>query len=111
MFQVESQGAVDVVNLQGPLISDSVEDLEKTLDSNLSGGQPMVVLNLTGVPLLDSAGLDALLDARDRINHLGGTVKLSGLTPLCEEVLRVTRVGSHFECHDGTKSAVGSFIQ
>lgn len=111
MFQVESQGAVDVVNMQGPLTTDTVDDLQETLDSRLSEGQPMVVLNLTGVPLMDSAGLDALLDARDRISHLGGSVKLSGLTPLCEEVLRVTGVGSHFECHGGTKAAVGSFVQ
>ena len=111
MFTVESQGAVDVVRLEGPLVVDNVETLQETLASGLSGGQPMVVLNMGAVPLLDSAGLDALLDARDSITRQGGTIKLAGLTPLCEEVLRVTGVGSNFQCHGETKSAVGSFVQ
>ena len=111
MFAVEAQGAVDVVRLEGPLVQDSVESLQETLDTGLCGGQPLVVLAMGAVPLIDSAGLDALLDARDQVARAGGTIKLAGLTPLCEEVLRVTGVGSYFQCHAETKSAVGSFVQ
>ena len=111
MFSVETQGAVDVVRVEGPLIQESVEGLQTTIESGLSGGQPMVVLSLNAVPLVDSAGLEALLDVRDTIVRQGGTIKLAGITPLCEEVLRVTGVGRHFQCHAETKAAVGSFVQ
>ena len=111
MLSVESQGAVDVVRLNGPLNHENAEDLAETVRSGLTGGQPIVVLNMSDVPLMDSAGLEALMDVRDTVLLKGGTVKLAGLTQLCEEVLRVTGVGSHFDCYPQVKSAVGSFAQ
>ena len=111
MFNVESQGAVDVVHIEGPLTQETVESLHDTIDTGLSGGLPMVVLNMSSVPLLDSSGLEALLDTGEKIARLGGTVKLAALNPLCQEVLRMTEVGSHFQSYSGTKLAVGSFAQ
>ena len=111
MFSVDSQGAVDVVQLEGPLTEETVESLSDSIERGLSGGLPMVVLNMAHVPLLDSAGLEGLLDAREKVALRGGTVKLAGLNPLCQEVLRVTQVGSHFQSFSGTKAAVGSFVQ
>lgn len=111
MFRVETQGAVDVVHVDGPLNVESVEHLHDTLSARLSDGLPMVVLDMAEVPIMDSAGLDALLDAQEQIVHQGGTLKLSGLAPLCQEVLRVTEVGKRFACFAETKSAVGSFVQ
>ena len=83
----------------------------ETVRSGLNGGQPIVVLNMSDVPLMDSAGLEALMDVRDTVLLKGGAVKLAGLTQLCEEVLRVTGVGGHFDCYPQVKSAVGSFAQ
>lgn len=111
MFSVESQGAVDVVQMEGPLTQETVDSLQAAIESGLSGGLPMVVLNMAHVPLLDSAGLEVLLDVSESIAMRGGTVKLAALSPLCHEVLRVTGVGSHFQAFSGTKAAVGSFVQ
>lgn len=111
MFRVETQGAVDVVHVDGPLNVDSVEHLHDTLTARLSDGLPMVVLDMADVPIMDSAGLDSLLDAQEQIALQGGTLKLCNLAPLCQEVLRVTEVGNCFDCFSETKSAVGSFAQ
>ena len=111
MINVESQGAVDVVRLDGALNHENADQLAQVIQSGLSGGQPMVVLDMSDVPLLDSAGLEALLDARDFVLRKGGDLKLASLSQLCQEVLRVTGVGSHFQCHPVAKSAVGSFVQ
>jgi anti-sigma B factor antagonist len=111
MFSVKLQGAVDVVQMGGPLNHENAEQLVETVQSGLAEGQPMVVLDMSDVTLLDSAGLDALLDSRDVVLLKGGTVKLAAITQLCTEVLRVTEVGSHFESYKEVKTAVGSFVQ
>ena len=111
MYRVESQGAVNIVHLEGPLTQDSIESLNDSIEAGLSGGLPMVVLNMAQVPILDSAGLEALLDASDSVTTRGGSVKLSGLNLLCQEVLRVTEVGNHFQTYASSKAAVGSFVQ
>ena len=70
----------------------------------------MVVLDMSDVPLMDSAGLDALLDISDAVLLKGGAVKLAALTQLCADVLRVTGVAGHFETYKEVKIAVGSFV-
>jgi len=111
MLSVEPQGAVDVVRLNGPLNHESAEQLVETVQSGLADGQPMVVLDMSNVTLMDSAGLDALMDVHDTALLKGGVVKLAALNPLCSDVLRVTGVGGHFETFREVKIAVGSFVQ
>ncbi len=111
MFSVETQGAVNVVQLVGPLNHENADTLTETIADGLTKGQPMVVLDMSDVPLLDSAGLDSLLDVRDSVHQQGGDLKLAALSQLCEDVLRVTGVNEHFDSHKEVKSAVRSFIQ
>ncbi len=111
MLAVEPQGAVEVLHLSGPLNHENTDQLLETIQTGLSDGQPMVVLDMSDVPLLDSAGLDALLDVHDCVLLKGGRIKLAGLNQLCSDVLRVTGVGGHFEIYKDVKLAVGSFVQ
>ena len=111
MFSVESQGAVDVIKPLAPLDQENVEEFAETLTAGLSTGQPMVVLDMSDVPLIDSAGLESLLDFRDALHDRGGTMKLATISQLCQEILRATRIDQQFDTYDEVKMAVGSFVQ
>ena len=111
MFHVESQGAVDVVKPMGPLNHENVSDFLETIETRLSKGLPMVVLDMGEVALIDSAALDSLLDVQESLQMRGGTMKLAAVPQLCKEVLRITGVDKRFESHFDTKTAVGSFVQ
>ena len=111
MFSVESQGAVDVVSAEGPLNQENAPELIETIEQGLSSGQPMVVLNMQEVPLLDSAGLEALVETQQSAQLRGGRIKLAALTKLCQEILRITQVDEMVEAYPDVKSAVGSFIK
>ncbi len=111
MLNVKPQGAVDVVQLSGPLNHENADRLVETVQSGLAEGQPMVVLDMSDVPLMDSAGLEALMDVHDAVLLKGGAVKLAAPTQLCAEVLHVTGVAGHFETYKEVKLAVGSFVQ
>jgi anti-anti-sigma factor len=111
MFAIKSQGAVEVIVPNVPLKNEYVPELLETVQHCLPDGLPMLVLNLHDVPLLDSAGLESLLDVRDLVQQRGGAVKLAALTPLAQDILRVSGVARQFEIFADEKAAVRSFVQ
>ncbi len=111
MFARTKQGAVDVVYGDDPLNEDNAPRVQRLLDECGGHGQPRVVLDLDRVPLIDSTGLEMLLDVQEGFQRRGGTLKLAVRSPLCREILSVTGVGRHFEMFPEAASAVGSFVQ
>ena len=111
MFPVEKQGAVSVVRPQVPIAGDMCQAFANAALTGLGTGRPMLVVDFHGVPLVDSAGLETLVELRERLEARGGAVKLAAVNSLCSDILRVTGVGDRFEQHHQVKSAVGSFAE
>jgi len=111
MFTYSRVGAVDIISGGDPINHPNVKQLSSILETCLLNGQPRVVFDLEKVSLIDSAGLELLLDFQDRCIQRGGVMKLATPTPLCRDILTVTDVGARFEVHQDTLSAVGSFAQ
>jgi anti-anti-sigma factor len=111
MFERTKQGAVDVVGGDDPLSADFVPRVRQLLEECCGRGQPRAVLDLENVPLVDSAGLEMLLDLQEDYQRRGGALKLAVRNTLCREILSVTGVGAHFEIFSEAASAVGSFVQ
>jgi len=111
MFERVTQGAVDVIQGTAPLNAEQVEQLNDLFHQCLSNGQPSVVLNLDKVSLIDSAGLELLLDVQDDCRRHGGAVKIAAPNALCREILEVTGVDRAFEVFPEPLAAVGSFAR
>jgi anti-anti-sigma factor len=111
MFERVTQGAVDLIRGDEPVNAEHVEELAKLLEESAGRGQPFAVLDMERVPLVDSAGLELLLDYREKFQQLGGALKLSTPNPLCEDILSITGVGASFEIFRESLSAVGSFVR
>ena len=109
MFPVEKQGAVCVLRPQAPLAAEHCAMFVDSALAGLGAGKPMLVVDLHGVPLIDSSGLESLVELRERIESRGGAMKLAAVNALCHDILRVTGVGDKFEQHPLVKHAVGSF--
>ncbi len=111
MFALERQGAVNVIHPHGPIDQKCCEEFKRLVTQSLGTGRPMVVVDFHDVPLIDSSGLEALLDVRDSLERKGGALKLSSINPLCADILRVTCVGPQFEHYPQARAAVGSFAE
>jgi anti-anti-sigma factor len=111
MFTYKHQGAVDVINGGDRISGDHVADLSNVLQSRLESGQTQLVLDLHGIALIDSAGLELLLDFQEKCQRMGGALKLANAGALCREVLKATGVGSRFEIFRDSGGAVRSFVQ
>lgn len=109
MFEKTLQGAIQVVRCNAPINVDSVEKFDETFADLLRHGQPMIVFDMSGVPLIDGAGLEALLSMQEQFCRRGGDLKISGLNPLCSDILRITQVEKHFSIFEKLIDALGSF--
>jgi anti-anti-sigma factor len=111
MIEQKCQGAVDVISGGERISGEYVAELAQVLQARLERGQPLIVLDFQGVALIDSAGLELLLDVQEKCQRMGGSLKLAGLNVLCREVLKATGVGARFEIFRDSRGAVRSFVQ
>ena len=111
MFQLKKQGAVDIFSGDESLNEESIQSATETIESCLNQGQPQIVFNLEKIPLIDSKGLEFLLDTQESCIKKGGAFKLASPNTLCQDILKLTKVSDHFELYDNAILAAGSFIQ
>lgn len=111
MFKVSLQGAVHVFSGTAPLNSEHISLAKEACEQCFGKGQPHLVLHLSGIPLIDSEGLELLLDLRDRCMKCGGAVHLSAPNVLCRDILQATGLAGEFAIFDDQAAAVGSFAQ
>lgn len=111
MFESARQGTVGVIRGDSPINVSNLEGFKRVVEPLKESGQPNLVLDLRRIPLVDSIGLEYLLDTFDACRAQGGTLKLMGPTPLVAEILSVTGVSSFFEVFADEVSAVGSFTK
>ena len=111
MFQRERLGTVDVIRGADALTVQHLDQFSELLGECLDGGQPKAVLDLQQVPLIDSAGLERLLETQEQFERLGGVLKLLAPNDLCDEILTATGVREKFQVFADARDAVGSFAQ
>lgn len=111
MFYVNSQGSVVIFAGTAPLTAEHIAAARVTAEECFGNGQPKIVVQLASIPLMDSAGLEFLLDLRDQAVRYGGLVQLAEPKALCRDILQATGVADEFAIFDLLSAAVGSFAQ
>jgi anti-anti-sigma factor len=111
MFEQKHQGAVDVISGGDRITGEHVAELSALLEARVERGQPQIVLDLQSIVVIDSAGLELLLDFQEKCQRMGGALKLANVGSLCREVLKATGVGARFETFRDSGGAVRSFVQ
>lgn len=109
MFERTRQGTVNIVCGSDPIAASTVDELGQLLDECVLNGQPRIVVDLESVPLIDSQGLELLLDTGERCQERGGVMQLAAPNALCQDILRVTGVDQHFRLFEDVTEAVRSF--
>lgn len=75
----------------------------------LKGGRKNIVLNLTGLEYLDSSGIGELVRNYMSVVKKGGAMRVVGLAPRVEEILKVTQLYQVFPEFPDEASARESF--
>ena len=85
------------------------ELLKDKINSLIHQGQKNLLLNLEGVPYIDSAGLGEIVRTYTTVSRQGGALKLVNLTKRITDLLSITKLLTVFETFDLEKDAVASF--
>jgi anti-sigma B factor antagonist len=103
-------GDVTVLDLQGKLtIDEGAAQLRDRVASLVSQGQKKLLLNLAGVPYVDSGGLGELVRCSLIANREKGAVKLVNLTQRIADLLTITKLLTVFDTFDNEDQARASF--
>ncbi|HYE01655.1 MAG TPA: STAS domain-containing protein, partial [Phycisphaerales bacterium] len=80
----------------------------------LAGAMPKsrgrLVLDAAAIPFVDSAGLEALVQAAEELAESGQTLKLCGVGETLREVLDLTELSGLFEYFADVGDATRSFL-
>jgi anti-sigma B factor antagonist len=101
---------VTVLDLKGKMtLGEGDELLKDKINSLLADGKKKLVLNLEGVPYIDSAGLGEIVRTFTTVSRQGGKLKLLNLTKRIEDLLSITKLLTVFETFESEPDAIKSF--
>lgn len=101
---------VTVLDLKGKMtLGEGDELLKDKINSLLANSRKKLILNLEGVPYIDSAGLGEIVRTYTTVSRQGGSLKLLNLTKRIEDLLSITKLLTVFETFDSEDEAIQSF--
>jgi len=100
---------VSLVDVQGRLTSFEARAFRDAIHGLLDQGHSNIILNLTGLQYLDSSGIGELVRNYLSVIKKGGAMKVVGLAPKVEEILKVTQLYQVFPEFPDEASALESF--
>jgi anti-sigma B factor antagonist len=102
---------VTVLDLEGKLtIGDGAELLRDKVASVVFQGNSKLLLNLAGVPYIDSGGLGELVRCSMAAQKANGAVKLIGVSGRVVDLLTITKLITVFDTFDTEQQALASFM-
>jgi len=103
-------GDVTVLDIKGKItLGEGDEQLKDKVNSLMNQGHKKILLNLAGVPYIDSAGLGEIVRTYTTVSRQGGSLKLLNLTKRIQDLLSITKLLTVFETFDTENEAVRSF--
>jgi anti-sigma B factor antagonist len=106
---VEHRDGVVVVRVDGDVDVASTLALRDTLGEAMGDGRTTVLLDLSGVEFLDSAGVGLLVSAHRRAQAASGVFMVAGITPTVARVLELTRTDRVLQVLPSIEEAIQGF--
>ena len=108
-IQIRQADKVTLVDVSGRLTSFEGQAFRDAIQRLLRQGNNNIVLNLKGLDYLDSSGIGELVRNYLAVVKKGGAMKVVGLAPKVEEILKVTQLYQVFPEFPDEESALESF--
>ena len=90
---------VQIVEILGRIDNQTVDELVVLLDEAIAGGQDQLVLDMSGVQYMNSAGLRELVRVYEQVSRTGGMVHIANPSPQIQKLLELVGLDSVFQIH------------
>jgi anti-anti-sigma factor len=92
-------GTVTIL-VDGDVDLSNAAEFEQQATAHIEAGATTILVDLTAVPFIDSAGIHALVHARRTAKEQGRTLRVMRASDMVREVLEITGVWSHLTHSD-----------
>ena len=108
-INVSEMKRVRLFEVAGRVDSVNANEFGAALDEALRDGKRNLVLDLSGVEYMSSAGLREMVRVLKQVRREGGDLRLAALSERVQEVLELAGLDTIFEIYPTQVEAVGSF--
>lgn len=108
-IHVTKQQQVTLVVVNGRVDSLNAGELGLSLSSAIDDGSTQIVLDLSQVAYMSSAGLRELVSAFKKVRRISGDLRLAQPSPRVQEVLEMAGLDTIFQIFPTQLDAVGSY--
>lgn len=108
-LQISRLENVTLVELVGRVDSSNANVLGEALTYEIENGHTNLVLDLSGVDYMSSAGLRELVSGYKKVKRIAGDLRLVQPTPRVQEILEMSGLDTVFQIFPTRMDAVGSY--
>ena len=105
----DTRGNVDILSLGGFMDNQAVSRFIQALDELILNGKTKIVLDISRLVYIPSAGLGALVGRIRDLRRQGGDIKIGGHTSRVYELLKILGFLSAFDVSDTVDAAVHKY--
>ncbi|PLX85036.1 MAG: anti-sigma factor antagonist [Desulfuromonas sp.] len=106
---VEKRNEVTIFTPGQRVDANNSADIEKTIFENVGNGGGKVIIDLSQVDYMSSAGLRVLLVTAKHMTQGGGRLGLCHLNAHVKEIIEVTGFVGIIQCYDSVDQCLASF--
>jgi anti-sigma B factor antagonist len=106
----ETDSGVTIIELEGILVTGlESQQVESTVEKLVRSGKKKILLDLTKVSYVDSAGIGILVGSLGRCKQGGGEMRLTGVRDHILHIMKITRVDQVLPVDPSLENAVSKF--
>ncbi len=109
MLNTREIGSVQVIDLEQKLDTQTAAPTQEALLLFLSNQPAQVLINLSGLEFVSSAGLRVILRAAKQVRSYKGAMKVAGASGMVKEVLEISGFDSLLDMYELEQQALDSF--
>lgn len=110
-IDIRHSGSVCVLKLKGALkYGESVTEFDNAVLAALESGHPQLVLDLSSMPVIDSCGIGAVVNALRQAKKFGGDATLVDPSPFALKTFKMVGILPLFKVYANEAEAMAAFV-
>jgi anti-sigma B factor antagonist len=105
-IDIKEMNEIQILSVKGSIDADTASEFDQSLEKQISGGRDRIILDLSQLEYISSAGLRVIMKAAKKMEITGGEMAIVGLRGVVQEVFKVSGFYSLFNIYDSEEEAV-----
>ena len=107
-LDIRQTGSTCTLKLKGAFKSVSVREFDSAVESAISSGHLYLILDMEAMPVIDSSGIGAVVNALRRTKQYGGDTKLVNPSPFAAKTFKMVGILSLFGVFTSEEEAIAA---